>query len=204
MFLNKEVFIFKNKTESRTICLKQVEPKKKWCYRVGEQLGLSIGFSTIFLGRISRNSVWVSVSGCQIKVQLPSNLQYLTFGDRFNQSLVYVQLPANLQSLTFGYEFSSSLEDVTLPQNLRILTFGGRYNQSFERVVLPEMLEELTFGEDFNQNLKHVKLPSLRSLTLGWWVQTVAYFFLTPQKSKMMVTVIFQCSQSIVWLLKNY
>jgi hypothetical protein len=41
-------------------------------------------------------------------VTLATNLQSLTFGDFFNQSLERVTLPSTLQSLTFGLMFDQS------------------------------------------------------------------------------------------------
>ena len=42
------------------------------------------------------------------KLTLPSSLS-LTFGDKFNQSLVGVIFPSSLQSLTFGHQFNLSV-----------------------------------------------------------------------------------------------
>ncbi|CAK9055181.1 Probable inactive serine/threonine-protein kinase fnkC [Durusdinium trenchii] len=92
----------------------------------------------------------------------------LTFGDRFNHSLVGVSLPRSLQSLTFGENFNQSLQGVTLPNSLQALTFGDKFNQSLECVTLPSSLLCLTFGHQFNQSLEGVILPSsLRTLTFG-------------------------------------
>ena len=102
------------------------------------------------------------------RMQLPANLQTLTFGPEFNQSLESVQFPANLQTLTFGHDFNQSLESVQFPANLETLTFGPEFNQRLERVQLPTNLQTLTFGLRFNQSLESVQLPAnLQTRTFG-------------------------------------
>jgi len=113
------------------------------------------------------------------KVTLPSGLQSLTFGDKFQhrltfgdkfyQSIEKVALPSGLQSLTFGYMFNHSMEKVALPPGLQSLTFGYEFNQSMEKVALPSGLQNLKFGYMFNQSMENVALPSgLQSLTFGY------------------------------------
>jgi len=103
------------------------------------------------------------------RVTLPNNLQSLTFGNDFNQSLDRETLPSNLQSLTFSNHFNQSLDRVTLPNKLQSLTFGSDVNQSLNGVALPNSLHSLTFGVRFNQSLDRVTLSSsLKSLTLGY------------------------------------
>ena len=43
-------------------------------------------------------------------VELPSGLDYLNFGDGFNDTLDQVQFPGALKTLTFGDDFNQSLE----------------------------------------------------------------------------------------------
>eukprot|EP00435_Cladocopium_sp_Y103_P020263 s2513_g4.t3 len=100
-------------------------------------------------------------------------LQDLTLGAQFNQPLVDVQLPMQLENLSFSRYFNRSLDKVVWP-NLRTLTFGDNFNQSLERVQLPSCLQSLTFGAAFNQPLekvcarRQVQLPAaLQSLHLG-------------------------------------
>lgn len=101
-------------------------------------------------------------------VNLPKNLESLTFQGFFNRNLEQVNLPSGLKSLTFGWLFNQSLEGSTLPSSLLSLTFGGFFNQSLDRVKLPSSLQTLTFGETFNQSLEHAEIPSgLESLILG-------------------------------------
>ena len=78
-----------------------------------------------------------------VQFDLPKNLQILTFGHNFNQSLEGVNLPSNLQSLTFGTDFNQSLEGVNLPSNLQSLTFGTDFNQSLEGVEPAKQSSEL-------------------------------------------------------------
>ena len=61
---------------------------------------------------------------------LPSSLQSLAFGDRFNQSLERVTLPSSLQSLSFGFEFNQSLKRVSLPSSLQCLNFCFSFDRS--------------------------------------------------------------------------
>ena len=72
---------------------------------------------------------------------LPSGLQNLTFGDRFNQSLDKTALPSGLQSLTFGWAFNQSLGNTTLPNGLQSLEFGYPFNQSLDNTALPSCLQ---------------------------------------------------------------
>ena len=99
---------------------------------------------------------------------LPSKLQSLTFGNRFDESLEQVSLPSTLESLTLGNSFRQSLEMVRFPTGLLSLTFGHCFNQSLEKVSLPSALQSLTFGTDYNRSLEGVSLPgTLQSLTFG-------------------------------------
>ena len=99
---------------------------------------------------------------------IPSGLQSLTFGDKFNQSMDNTTLPSGLQSLTFGWDFNQSMDNMTLPSGLQSLTFGVGFNQSMDNTTLPSGLQSLTFGVRFNQNMNSTTLPSgLQSLTFG-------------------------------------
>ena len=75
---------------------------------------------------------WLSSQQLNKSIQLPSSLQSLEFGCRFNQRLDGIQLPSNLQSLTFGFDFNQSLESIQLPSSLQSLTFGYWFNQSLD------------------------------------------------------------------------
>ncbi|CAJ1409397.1 unnamed protein product [Effrenium voratum] len=86
-------------------------------------------------------------------------------------------LPVNLQNLTFGARFDQSLAGMTLPVNLQRQTFGDDFDQSFAGVTLPGSLQSLTFGESFSQSLAGVTLPgSLQSLTLCPQAELSCYF----------------------------
>jgi hypothetical protein len=81
-----------------------------------------------------------------------------------------VTFPSNLQSLTFGFMFNQSLEGVTLPTSLRSLVFGEKFNQSLLEVTLPGGLQSLTLGRGFlfMHSLKHVtSLGNLHTLACG-------------------------------------
>ena len=87
------------------------------------------------------------------------DLESLTLGTHFNQSLVDVTWPASLKSLTFGYYFNTSMEGVQLPLDLEHLKFGASFNQSLKKVILPPKLRSLTLGLFFRQSLTGVTLP---------------------------------------------
>ena len=66
------------------------------------------------------------------QVVWPENLDTLSFGERFQQSLEGVAWPSALQSLVFGKDFNQSLEDVTWPASLQNL--GMTHNSApFQR-----------------------------------------------------------------------
>eukprot|EP00929_Paragymnodinium_shiwhaense_P029174 TRINITY_DN16784_c0_g2_i2.p1 TRINITY_DN16784_c0_g2~~TRINITY_DN16784_c0_g2_i2.p1 ORF type:complete len:499 (+),score=39.34 TRINITY_DN16784_c0_g2_i2:151-1647(+) len=113
---------------------------------------------------------------------LPSGLQSITFGKRFNESVKNVTWPAGLQSLTFGHDFNQKMNGVALPSGLQSLTFGFAFDQSMERVSLPSGLQSLTFGLSFNRMMDRVELPSgLQSLTFGdGFLQSMEYVALPP------------------------
>eukprot|EP00434_Breviolum_minutum_P014412 symbB.v1.2.012708.t2/scaffold882.1/size155402/3 len=104
-------------------------------------------------------------------VRLPRDLQSLTFGRQFNQSVDNVTWPAGLQSVSFGRQFNQSVDNVTWPAGLQSLTFDGAFNQSLDNVTWPaglQSLQSLTFGQYFNQSLDNVTWPAgLQSLTFG-------------------------------------
>ena len=98
---------------------------------------------------------------------LPSSLQTLKFGSRFNQSLASVKLPEALQEISFGYYYNMSIKGVRWPSKLHTLTFGNDFNQPLE--TLPASLKTLVLGAHFVQSLEEVApFPSnLRTLNLG-------------------------------------
>ena len=49
----------------------------------------------------------------------------------------------DLQSMTLGEDFSESLDGMTLPSGFRSLIFGYRFDHSLENVTLPDSLEDL-------------------------------------------------------------
>ena len=107
---------------------------------------------------------------CCTKSSLPSSLESLIFGHKFNETLNGVTFPSRLQGLTFGYHFDQSLRGVTLPTGLKTLTFGCSFNKSLEGLTFPSSLQSLTFGRLFNQrlDLESVIFPSgLQNLTFG-------------------------------------
>lgn len=98
---------------------------------------------------------------------LPSSLQQLELGDRFNDWLQQTSFPSSIKTMTLGYDFNRSLDGVTLPADLQTLTFGYRFNRSLDGVTFPASLQTLIFGSGFNQSLDGVTFPAgLQTLTL--------------------------------------
>lgn len=95
---------------------------------------------------------------------LPSGLQSLSLGSRFNQCLEGLSLP-NLQSLSFGDTFNQPLQGVTLP-SLQSLAFGDSFDQNLQGLDLRN-LQRLAFGDSCEQRLTGLSLPNLQSLSFG-------------------------------------
>ena len=125
-----------------------------------------------------------------LALELPSDLQSLTFGNYFNKSLAQVRLPSGMQSLTFGTWFDQSLQKVTLPSGLQNLTFGDHFDQSLENVTLPSGLKTLTFGLFFDHSLRKVELPrGLQHLTFGYYFHWVDLWNVTLPSGLQSLTV---------------
>ena len=145
--------------------------KSKW-----ESTGFLFPIICVRGGHFKRAPVWASLGERLVQhvwifpspqVTLP-DLETLTFGDCFNQSLERVQLPRSLQALSLGFCFTQALEGVDLPGDLKHLSLGYKFNRSLEQVNLPPALQSLTFGFHFKQSLELVTLPSnLQTLTFG-------------------------------------
>eukprot|EP00434_Breviolum_minutum_P018353 symbB.v1.2.016193.t2/scaffold1223.1/size130870/6 len=102
-------------------------------------------------------------------VELPSSLEFLMFGESFNQSLEHLILPNGLQSLTFSEAFDQSLEYVKLPTGLQQLTFGANFSKSLRKTILPSSLQSLTFENPCSENFENIFLPpGLQCLSLGY------------------------------------
>ncbi|CAM9332040.1 unnamed protein product, partial [Scytosiphon promiscuus] len=99
---------------------------------------------------------------------LPSSLQRLEFGGRFQQPLEGVVLPPSLVELILGYQFNHPIDRVAWPSSLRRLTLGGRFNHALRE--LPAGLTELVLPldrDDYRYSLTDVTWPpGLRKLTL--------------------------------------
>jgi len=102
-----------------------------------------------------------------IKFIVPNSLEFLTFGDTFNQPIDI--LPNSLKSLTFGNNFNQPIKKNILPNGLKFLTFGFYFNQPFTEGTLPNSLISLSFGVCFNQSLKNILPNNLESLMLGFY-----------------------------------
>ncbi len=109
---------------------------------------------------------------------IPSDVQFLTFGEYFNQPLSVGVLPINLKKLIFGekYENYSNYEQRIRGFKGPIGAIGmnalneyiyGDFNQILTKDVLPHNLLYLKFGHDFNQSLENILPPNLEYLILG-------------------------------------
>ncbi|CAK9107463.1 Putative F-box and FNIP repeat-containing protein L60 [Durusdinium trenchii] len=95
-------------------------------------------------------------------VELPEHLSTLTLGEEFQQCLT-VKLPSQLQALHLGAKWNQGL--LSLPPVLKHLSFGSHFNCSLQFLAFPQSLESLVFGANFDQSLENVQLQNLRSLT---------------------------------------
>ena len=132
-------------------------------------LSLTFGrFFSIAAWRVSIGLSWKDVEsltcGCNFDqsledVTFPSSLKSIIFGAHFDQSLKHVRFASDIRSLTFGANFNQSLE-FSLPSRLESLVFGELFKQS---------LKTSTFGEAFDQSLKEIDWPSnLQTLAFGF------------------------------------
>lgn len=151
-------------------------------YQANSKAVLSPGFSLLLSASLATitPALATTLAPCQrlghafnqrlTDVKFPSGLKLLSFGMRFNQSLLRVELP-KLDTLSLPCDFTGSLEH--LEQNfgsLKELTLGGE--KKLQHVNLPISLQSLTFLPRLSQSLHEVKWPSnLQHLTLGGFVQ---------------------------------
>ena len=94
--------------------------------------------------------------------KLVPNLQYLKFGNKFNESVD--NLPQKLQTLIFGKYFNQKVDN--LPQKLQTLIFGSQFNQNVDN--LPQNLQTLIFGFWFNQKVDNLP-QNLKTLKFGYF-----------------------------------
>ena len=106
-------------------------------------------------------------------IKLPSKLERIEFGPRFNQLLDNVVFPETVTTITFGIHhnwsmFDKSIKNIKLPKALKkYYNQGGGCDESIEDVVFPDTLEVLSLGYKFNYSLDKVNLPkSLKKLVL--------------------------------------
>ncbi|CAN0362701.1 unnamed protein product [Ectocarpus sp. 12 AP-2014] len=96
------------------------------------------------------------------------DIDFLKFGDAFNDSLKAVEWPHRLETLEFGVNFNNPIEEVEWPPSLRHLKFGLRFNQPIQWVRLPASLLQLVLTGAFNHPIEDVAWPSaLRQLEFG-------------------------------------
>ena len=90
---------------------------------------------------------------------LPKYLQHIEFGSKFNKDIYINSIPCHVKTLIFGDDFNKPLRQGTLPQSLKYLEFGFSFDQEILENVLPKCLNCLIFGELFNQNLFENIIP---------------------------------------------
>jgi hypothetical protein len=101
------------------------------------------------------------------------NLEELTFGYYYNQTIGVNVLPNSLQRLTFGTCYDKIIGINVLPNSLKILTFGFEYNQTNGVNVLPNSLQTLTFGSCYNQIIGVNVLPNSLQPLSSFYNQTI-------------------------------
>ena len=84
-------------------------------------------------------------------------LQYLAFGNKFNQSID--KIPKSLEELHLGNEFNQPID--LLYTNLKFIIFGEEFNQNIN--LLPNSLESIQFGNKFSQSVNSLPL-SLKNI----------------------------------------
>jgi len=83
---------------------------------------------------------------------LPSSLEYINFGNSFNQTIDI--LPSNLKKITFGNSFNRLVDN--LPKTIKEIEFGNSFNQSVDN--LPIGIEIITFGLSFTKTLDNLPI----------------------------------------------
>lgn len=120
----------------------------------------------IDLGLLPRTLHYLKVTNITGQFHPRLELRGLTFGKDFNYALP--ALPTSLQTLTFGAKFNRPIAKHVLPEGLMHLVFGAQYNQPISTEVLPSTLMSITLGPRFNHSLEKGVLPrSLTHITFG-------------------------------------
>ncbi|CAM9962499.1 unnamed protein product [Ectocarpus sp. 12 AP-2014] len=101
---------------------------------------------------------------------LPTSLQQLDLGTRFNQPIQDVVWPPSLQKLNLGFVFDHPIQRVVFPASLQELTVNGGFHQPIEGVLWPDSLQRLVLGWRFNRSIDNVRWPaSLQEVTFGFF-----------------------------------
>lgn len=103
-------------------------------------------------------------------IDLPRSLKSLTIGNvSSEQPLELEDLPPTLEYLDFGNSFNQNIPSGSLPSSLKTLNFGTTFNKPFAIGSLPSELETLNLGK--SSSYQHtiqlgVLPPSLKTLIL--------------------------------------
>ena len=98
--------------------------------------------------------------------ELLPNIQYITFGINFNESISPNTLPKSLKQLNLGIEYNKPIDENVLPKSLEELILSYEFNEVIDEGILPPTLKILIFGDKYNKPIK-VLPPSLIDLEFG-------------------------------------
>ncbi|CAN0500031.1 unnamed protein product, partial [Ectocarpus sp. 8 AP-2014] len=118
----------------------------------------------------ARRVTWNMPTAAELRTPIfaMTDVEYLEFGDAFEDRLEAVPWPEHLRTMEFHPDspFDQPIELVQWPAFLQGLTFGGDFNQLIERdVVWPASLQQLTFGNRFDHPIEGTVWPnSLQTL----------------------------------------
>ena len=90
---------------------------------------------------------------------LPAQLQHLSLGVMFDQSLDNTLIPLSVTHLRFGVRFNQPLQLGSIPHALVHLNLGFYFDHPLLPGVLPTSLRELVLSVSFNQPLQPGSLP---------------------------------------------
>ena len=79
-------------------------------------------------------------------------IEYIQFGDHFNQPIEKNDLPAGLKILVLGIEYNQPIKKNVLPPRLKTLVISNHYNQPIKKNVLPTGLKTLMLDIEYNQS----------------------------------------------------
>lgn len=98
---------------------------------------------------------------------LSPTVEYIIFGDYFNQSIEPLKKFHNIKKLEFGWDFNQSIEPLRYLIKLETLTFGDAFNQTIEPLENLIQLKYIFFGNDFDKSINPLRnLPNLTFISI--------------------------------------